>query len=148
MPERFNISRMEDHKGVTVSVRMTYSLISTFSLVRHFTKTTSFITIECRYSFDCCCHNSFPFFILFRCKDTHFSSFSPNFSLTISFSFIHQHLPVLRHPFHADVHLLTRGVVEELHLGFALGIGGDVRLPPDGAAQMVRRKSAMGGITL
>ena len=49
---------------------------------------------------------------------------------------IHQHLSVRRHSLNADVHLLTRGVVEELHLGFALGIGGDVRLPPDGAAEV------------
>ena len=53
-----------------------------------------------------------------------------------SFLFIHQHLPVLRHAFHADIHLLARGIVEELHLGFALCIGGDVGLPPDGAAEV------------
>ncbi len=49
---------------------------------------------------------------------------------------IHQHLPVLRHSLHTDVHLLARGVVEELHLGFAMCIGGDIGLPPDGAAEV------------
>ena len=49
---------------------------------------------------------------------------------------MHQYLPVLRHALHADIHLLARRVVEELHLGFALGIGHDVGLPPDGAAEV------------
>ena len=53
-----------------------------------------------------------------------------------SVSLINQHLPILRHALHADVHLLARGVVEELHLGFALSIGGDVGLPPNGAAEV------------
>ena len=53
-----------------------------------------------------------------------------------SVSLINQYLPVLRHSLHTDIHLLARGVVEELHLGFALGIGGDVGLPPDGAAEV------------
>ena len=53
-----------------------------------------------------------------------------------SVSLINQYLSILRHPFHTDVHLLARGVVEELHLGFALIIGGDVGLPPDGAAEV------------
>ena len=53
-----------------------------------------------------------------------------------SASLINQYLSVRRHALHADVHLLARGVVEELHLGFALGIGGDVGLPPDGAAEV------------
>ena len=53
-----------------------------------------------------------------------------------SVSLINQYLSVRRHALHADVHLLTRGVVEELHLGFALIIGSDVGLPPDGAAEV------------
>jgi len=53
-----------------------------------------------------------------------------------SVSLINQYLSVRRHALHADVHLLARGVVEELHLGFALSIGGDVGLPPNGAAEV------------
>ena len=53
-----------------------------------------------------------------------------------SVSLINQYLSVWCHSLHTDVHLLARGVVEELHLGFALIIGGDVGLPPDGAAEV------------
>ena len=53
-----------------------------------------------------------------------------------SVSLINQYLSVWRHSLHTDVHLLARGVVEELHLGFALCIGSDVGLPPDGAAEV------------
>ena len=53
-----------------------------------------------------------------------------------SASLINQYLSIWCHALHTDVHLLARGVVEELHLGFALGIGGDVGLPPDGAAEV------------
>ena len=53
-----------------------------------------------------------------------------------SASLINQYLSVWCHALHTDIHFLARGVVEELHLGFALGIGGDVGLPPDGAAEV------------
>ena len=53
-----------------------------------------------------------------------------------SVSLINQYLSVWCHALHTDVHLLARGVVEKLHLGFALCIGGDVGLPPDGAAEV------------
>ena len=53
-----------------------------------------------------------------------------------SASLINQYLPVLRHSLHTDVHLLARGVVEKLHLGFSLVISLDIGLPPDGAAEV------------
>ena len=53
---------------------------------------------------------------------------------------IHQHLPVFRHALHADVHLLTGRVVEELHLRLALRIRLHVRVPVDGAAEVCHRR--------
>ena len=43
------------------------------------------------------------------------------------------------HSFHTDVHFLASGVVEELHFGFALFVGLDVGLPPDGASEVCHR---------
>ena len=53
---------------------------------------------------------------------------------------IHQHLSVFRHALHADIHLLTRRVVEELHLRPALRVRLHVRVPVDGAAEVCHRR--------
>ena len=53
-----------------------------------------------------------------------------------SVSLINQYLSIWCHALHTDVHLLARGVVEKLHLGFAFGISLDIGLPPDGAAEV------------
>ena len=53
-----------------------------------------------------------------------------------SASLINQYLSIWCHALHTDVHLLARGVVEKLHLGFSLVISLDIGLPPDGAAEV------------
>ena len=55
------------------------------------------------------------------------------------FLFIHQDFSVFCHSFHADIHLLARGIIEKFHFRLALGIGCDVGLPPDSASEIGHR---------
>ena len=51
--------------------------------------------------------------------------------------FINQYLSILSHPFCADIHFLTGGIVEEFHLGLAILVCLDVRIPIDGATEVL-----------
>ena len=55
--------------------------------------------------------------------------------------FINQYLSILCHPFCADVHFLTGGIVEEFNLGLAILVCLDVRVPIDGATEVCHRRN-------